>query len=168
MQSYSKISANPSISKQWRSLAVFLTIAFGIATIGSIITEGEIPHWYAMLDKPSFTPPGWVFAAAWSFLYSAMSVAMWRVWCRRHTKNIGNALTSYNCQLFLNCAWTIIFFGLHNPGFALVDIVLLQLANIATAIYFHRIDKIAGLLFIPYIAWISFAAVLNFYIWIAN
>ncbi len=156
------------LKTSWRPLAVFLTCTFAIASIGSLITEPALVDWYVNLEKPSFTPPGYVFGIAWSFLYSTMAVAMWRVWLRKKREDITLATVLYHTQLGLNLFWTIAFFGMHNPALALIDIFLLQLANIATTICFAKIEKLAGLLFLPYVLWISFATVLNFYIWISN
>ncbi len=163
-----KLTADSKLKSSWRSLAACLTLAFAVACIGGFVTEPALLDWYVNLDKPSFTPPGWVFGVAWSFLYSSMSVAMWRVWLKRQSFRITQAAVFYHVQLALNLLWTILFFGMHNPALALIDICLLQLANIATCVNFGKIDKIAGALFIPYVLWISFAAILNFYIWISN
>jgi len=168
MQAYSKMSSKPSYNSSWHSLALFVGIAFAVAFVGSMITEPALHSWYAHLEKPSFTPRGWVFGAVWSFLYSTMSFAFWRVWNKRGQANISVATVLYHFQLLLNLGWTFAFFGIHQPGLAFADILFLQLANFATAISFYKVDKLSGFLFIPYIWWISFASILNLYIWIAN
>lgn len=168
MQGYKQVQSENAIVKNWRPLFVFLISAYAVACVGNLITAPSLADWYAGLEKPAFTPPGWVFGAAWSFLYSSMAIAAWRVWLRRAEKKVDSSLLLYHAQLFLNLLWTVLFFGFHNPLFALVDIILLQLANIATADCFYKIDKLSGALFGPYILWVSFATILNFYIWIAN
>ena len=169
MQGYKQVQSENAILKHWRSLVVFLICAYAVACIGNLITAPALVDWFADLEKPAYTPPGWVFGAAWSSLYSSMAIAAWRVWLRRYLrKNIATALILYHVQLILNLAWTISFFGMHNPLLALAAIVLLQLANIATAASFHKIDRLSGFLFIPYILWVSFATILNFYICLAN
>ena len=140
-------------------------VCFAVAGLGGLATTPNIPNWYAGLAKPSWTPPGWLFGPVWSVLYLSMAVAAWLVWRK------GNAvvpLILFAVQLAFNAAWSWLFFGLHNPGAAFVDIVLLWAAIVATTIVFWRRSLVAGLLFVPYLAWVSFAAVLNFAIWRLN
>ena len=114
------------------------------------MTAPNIPNWYAGLVKPSWTPPGWLFGPVWSVLYLCMAVAAWLVWRK------GNALVPlafFAVQLAFNVAWSWLFFGLHSPGAALIDIVLLWVAITATTIAFWRRSLVAGLLFLPYLAW---------------
>lgn len=167
MQGYDKLSSR-FLMPSWRALVVFLTVTFSVALIGSLITAPALADWYLTLQKPAFTPPGWVFGAAWTFNYSAMAVAYWLVYLQRKTKPIGAATVWYHLQLSLNLLWVILFFGMHNPGLAFGEIILLQLANIGTAIAFFNINRLSGYLFIPYICWVSLACVLNCYVWIAN
>jgi len=146
-------------------LAVFLVLCFAVAGLGRLATTPNIPNWYADLAKPSWTPPDWVFGPVWSVLYLSMAVAAWLVWRE------GNALVSlilFAVQLALNAAWSWLFFRMHSPGAAFVDIVLLWVAIAATTAAFWRRSLAAGLLFVPYLAWVSFAAVLNFAIWRLN
>jgi translocator protein len=147
------------------ALVVLIVLCFAVAGLGGLATTPAIPTWYAGLAKPSWTPPGWVFGPVWSVLYLSMAVAAWLMWRK------GNALVPlalFAVQLALNAAWSWLFFGLHNPGAALVDIVLLWAAIAATTIAFWRRSLVAGLLFVPYLAWVSFAAVLNWAIWRLN
>ena len=124
--------------------------------------------WYARLTKPKFNPPAWVFAPVWTGLYLAMAVAAWLVWERGGWTAQKLPLALYLAQLLLNAAWTPLFFGAHRIGLALVDIVLQWLAIAATFFLFIRVNQFAGWLFVPYLAWVSFAAVLNFNIWRTN
>ncbi|MHB1038308.1 MAG: TspO/MBR family protein [Pirellulales bacterium] len=122
-------------------------------------------YFNGLLTKPSWTPPGWLFGPVWSVLYLSMAVAAWLVWRK------GNAvmpLALFAVQLTFNAAWSWLFFGLHSPGMAFIDIVLLWAAIVATTIVFWRRSLVAGLLFVPYLAWVSFAGVLNFGIWRLN
>ena len=149
----------------WIGLVVLIALCFAVAGIGGLATSPNIPNWYAGLNKPSWTPPGWLFGPVWSVLYLSMAVAGWLVWRK------GNALVPlafFAVQLIFNGAWSWLFFGLHNPGAAFVDIVLLWAAITATTIAFWRRSLVAGLLFLPYLAWVSFAAVLNWAIWRLN
>ena len=148
-------------------LALVGMVAFclGVAGIGGLATAPNIPTWYAGLVKPAWTPPGWIFGPVWSFLYLSMAVAAWLVWRR------GNALvplTLFAIQLAFNAAWSWLFFGLHSPGAAFIDVVFLWAAIAATMLVFWFRSTIAGLLFMPYLAWVSFATVLNFTIWRLN
>ncbi|MCS6818269.1 MAG: TspO/MBR family protein [Acidobacteriota bacterium] len=147
------------------ALGIFLGICFAVAGIGSWFTTPQIEGWYASLRKPGWTPPNWVFGPVWSALYTSMAVAAWLVW-RRH--GWGWELALFGVQLALNMAWSAIFFGLRNPGAALVEIFALWVMILATMLSFWRISSTAGWLMVPYLGWVSFAAVLNFVIWRMN
>jgi translocator protein len=149
-------------------LAGFLVACFAAAALGSVATTAAIPEWYATLDKPAFTPPSWVFGPAWTTLYILMAVAAWRVWTRDGFAGATTALTLFFIQLALNAAWSMIFFGLRAPGWALAEIIVLWVAIVATTIHFFRHSSVAGWLMVPYILWVSFATVLNAAIWRLN
>jgi translocator protein len=168
MQGCRELLSAGQLHNSRRSLILFLTIAFAVACLGSLIMEPGLVDWYTRLEKPVFTPPGWAFGAAWSFNYSSMAVAFWRVWLKRAQAKVQSAAIFYHLQLVLNVVWTWTFFEMHSPGLAFGCINILQLANIATALSFARIDRLSAYLLIPYLCWVSFATVLNFYIWIAN
>ena len=125
-------------------------------------------EWYTQLNKPSFNPPGWVFGPVWSVLYACMGVAAWLVWRRRGRTVARWALVLFAVQLALNAAWSPLFFGAHEPGWAFVDIVALWVALAATVVAFFKTQLAAGILMVPYLAWVSFAAVLNAAIWSLN
>jgi translocator protein len=146
----------------WLGLLLFISVCVIVAAIGGIATTPNIPVWYAGLEKPTWTPPNWLFGPVWSMLYLGMAVAAWLVW--RKGKAAG-PMALFTVQLVLNAAWSWLFFGLHRPDIAFVEILLLWLAIAATTIVFWRRSLAAGLLFLPYLAWVSFAAVLNFMIW---
>ena len=124
--------------------------------------------WYDNLAKPDWNPPSWVFGPVWTLLYVLMAVAAWRVWRKPASQPVDDALFFYGMQLALNAIWTPMFFGLQNPLIALLDIVLLLIAAAVTAVMFWRIDRTAGALFLPYVAWLGFAAALNWAIWHLN
>jgi tryptophan-rich sensory protein len=148
------------------ALAAFLAVTLAVGVTAAIFTEPQIAGWYATLAKPSFNPPNAVFAPAWTTLYILMAVAAWRVW--RVTGLMSVALTLYFLQLTLNFAWSMIFFGQHQVALALADIAALWLAILATLFAFFRADRWAGMLMLPYLAWVGFAAVLNYEIWRLN
>lgn len=137
--------------------------------IGSVFTVKSIPGWYATIAKPSFSPPNWVFGPVWATLYTLMGLAAWLVWRQRGTNpNVRAALVLFAVQLVLNAVWSIIFFGAHAIGWAFVEIVALWIAILLTTVWFFRVSHAAGILMIPYLLWVSFAAVLNFSLWRLN
>lgn len=147
-------------------LLIFLAFTLAVGFAGGRVTAPNIPTWYAALAKPSFSPPNSVFMPVWTALYVVMAVAAWRVW--RHTGLQSRALALWLIQLGLNFTWSFIFFGSHAPLAALIELAVLWFAILATLITFGRIDRPAGWLMIPYLAWVSFAGVLNFWIWRLN
>lgn len=139
--------------------------------IGSIFTTSAIPTWYEFLNKPTFNPPNWVFGPVWIILYTLMGISIYRIWIKKANKNnekIKLALQVFGIQLFLNALWSVIFFGLQNLGLALLEIIILWLVILYLIKLFWKIDKTASYLLIPYILWVSFAAILNYSIWNLN
>ncbi len=149
-------------------LIVLLTLCYAVAGIGGLATTPNIPTWYVDLAKPSWTPPGWVFGPVWSVLYFAMAVAAWLVWRQAGLAGAVAPMTLFGVQLLLNAMWSWLFFGLRNPGAAAVEIVLLWMAIAATMTAFWRRSVVAGILFVPYLVWVSFAVALNLAIWRLN
>jgi translocator protein len=152
-------------NNHWLALVVLLILCFAVAGVGGLATAPSIPNWYGALAKPSWTPPSWVFGPVWSALYLSMAVAALLVWRKDHAIA---PMVFFAVQLAFNAAWSWLFFGLHDPGAALMDIVLLWLAIAATMVVFWRRSTLAGTLFVPYLLWVSFAAALNFAIWRLN
>jgi len=150
------------------ALIAFLVLCFGAAGIGGAVTAESVRSWYPTLVKPFFNPPNWVFAPVWTLLYALMAVAAWRVWCAAGPRHAALALTAFAVQLVLNVCWSVVFFGLHAIGMALVEIIVLLAAIVTTMRLFWRHDQAAGLLFLPYLAWVSFATVLNAALWWLN
>lgn len=143
-------------------------IAEGAGILGSIFTVSSIRGWYLTLVKPSWNPPSWIFGPAWTTLYAFMGVAAALVWKQRTFPGAKTALWFYGIQLALNVLWSILFFGLKNPELAFAEIVVLLIMIIATTVLFWRINPWAGVLMLPYIAWVSFATYLNYTIWRLN
>src|SRR5690606_24204141 len=125
----------------------------------------EIEGWYRTIEKPSWNPPGWIFGPVWTTFYILMAVVVWRP---AGFAAAAMPLSLFAVQLVLNIAWSWIFFGLHQPGWAFAQIVLLWLAIAATTAAFYRSSPVAGSMMLPYLAWVSFASVLNFTIWRMN
>lgn len=130
--------------------------------IGSFVTTPAIPVWYASLRKPAFTPPNWLFAPVWIFLFFLMGCALFLVWRQGvRVPAVKSALLIFSLQLLLNVLWSFAFFGLKSPLAGFVVICALWIMIIVTIILFFRLSTIAGLLLVPYILWVSYAAVLN-------
>ena len=137
--------------------------------VGTVFTVSAIPAWYTTLVKPNLNPPGWIFGPVWTTLYLLMGIAAFLVWNRGWSRrDVKAALGVFLLQLVLNAVWSIIFFGLESPLWALVDIALMWLAIVWTMALFYKISKPAMWLLVPYILWVSFAAYLNYSIWILN
>ncbi len=151
----------------WPAIFILLSQAAGL--IGSIFTGPAIPGWYAGLNKPGFNPPGWLFGPVWLILYTMMGLASYFVWQKWNSGSLSRvALIIFFVHLALNALWSFLFFGLKNPQLAFFEIILLWVSILALIILFWAIDRRAAYLMIPYILWVSFAAVLNFSIWRLN
>jgi len=135
------------------------------AATGVIFRPGD---WYKQLDKPRWRSPDWLFAPVWTVLYASIGLSGWLVWLEAGIADAALPLSVYAVQLLLNAAWPPIFFGLHRPGLAVVEIMVLWAAIVATIIMFHPVTAAAALLLFPYLAWVSFATVLNLSIWRRN
>lgn len=150
------------------SLIVFIVLCFYAGWIGQTFTASSIDVWYPLLNKPSFCPPNWVFAPAWSILYFLMAVAAWLVWKKRKVVDVRLAIAWFAVQLMLNICWTAFFFGLRWPDGALVEIIVLWNVIVWTTFRFSQIDRRAAFFLLPYLGWVAFAAVLNFEFWRLN
>jgi benzodiazapine receptor len=154
-----------SLGKNILGLCGWLLLCFAAASPGALWPPAE---WYAALQKPSWNPPGWIFGPVWSALYTMMAVAAWLVWRRGGFAAQGRPLGAFLAQLALNALWTPLFFGLHRPGVAFAEILLLWLAIAGTIALFWRVQRAAAWLLAPYLAWVGFAAVLNGTLWRLN
>ncbi|MCX6791223.1 MAG: tryptophan-rich sensory protein [Candidatus Gribaldobacteria bacterium] len=138
----------------------------GAGMLGAVFTTPAIASWYATLAKPSFSPPNWVFTPVWTLLFLLMGVALFLVWNEKSKgKNIQTAVLVFFQQLALNVLWSVLFFGLHSPLLALIEIIILWLSIVMTIFYFAKISKTAAWLLVLYLVWVSFATFLNFSIW---
>jgi translocator protein len=151
--------------RRWLGLAAWVVLPLAVGGgMGSLFQPGA---WYASLEKPAFNPPSWVFGPVWTALYVLMGVAAWLVW-ERFGGAARTALAVFGVQLAFNAAWSVLFFGLRSPGLAFAWIVILWSLIVATLVLFWRLRPLAGVLLVPYLAWVSFAAVLNLAIWRLN
>lgn len=154
-----------NIIKLIASILLCLLIGF----IGSFFTAPSIEGWYASLAKPSFNPPNWVFGPVWTTLYIIMGISLFLILRKRKkTKLFGLAIFAFSLQLYLNLLWSIIFFGFQLPFLAFLEIIILWIQILLTIIIFWKISKIASILLFPYIAWVTLASVLNYFVFILN
>ena len=148
-------------------LSIIICQAAGL--IGTIFTMDSIPTWYATLNKPSFNPPNWLFGPVWTVLYLMMGISLFIVW-KEDLKNkiVKSAFIIFMIQLFLNTIWSVVFFGMQSISGGLIIIVLLWIMILFTIIKFMKISRVAGILLIPYLLWVSFATFLNYSIFQLN
>jgi tryptophan-rich sensory protein len=151
-------------------LLLAVGLSFCAASVGSFFTVSDDgSNWYEALKKPFFTPPDWVFGPVWTILYLMMGIAAFLVWNRGVPKShVRVALVFFVVQLVFNTAWSVIFFGFHSVGLALLEIIFLWFAILATIVSFWRVDRVAAGILLPYILWVSFAVVLNTAIYLLN
>lgn len=159
-----------SSKESFMSLIISFVISFLIATIGSLATTPSIKGWYSTsIIKPPISPPNWIFAPVWTLLFIFMAIAAYLVWQnRRNNKNANIGLVFYVIQLILNCFWSISFFAMRNPLLAFIVIIFLWITILLTIYYFFKVNKTAAYLMIPYILWVSFASILNCWIYLLN
>ena len=141
-----------------------------VGYISSIVTRENIPTWYALINKPFFTPPNWVFSPVWTLLYIMIGFAAGSVWNKIDTDeaNVKKAFLFFLIQLALNALWSFLFFGLQNPFLASIEIILLWLMIYETYKQFKNIDKLAANLLLPYLVWVSYATLLTISVWYLN
>jgi translocator protein len=150
-------------------VAVSVIICLAVGALSGIATSSSVSTWYTTLNKPPFNPPNWLFAPVWTLLYAMMGVAAGIVWSRaKESMGVKLALGLFVGQLLLNSLWSVLFFGLRNPTAALVEIVVLWVAILLSINRFYLISKAAAWLLVPYLIWVSFAALLNASIVILN
>ncbi len=143
-------------------LGVFLALVFAAASSGALFQPGA---WYASLNKPSWTPPNWLFPVAWSVLYLLIAIAGWKVW---QVEGVKAALIVWGISLLINMSWSYIMFERKEIGLALVDLILLWISIVAFMVLAWPVSQTATYLFIPYLAWVSIAGALNFSVWRLN
>jgi benzodiazapine receptor len=152
----------------WK-LVVSIIASLAAGAIGSVFTRQAIPTWYDTLEKPIFNPPNWVFMPVWTLLYIMMGVAAFLVWRKGlENRQVRIALIVFLVQLVLNTLWSVVFFGFESPLLGLIVIAALWVAILFSTLMFYRISRVAGVLMLPYLLWVTFAAVLNESIWLLN
>jgi benzodiazapine receptor len=168
----------PPISYWKDSLRLGISIAIPLmaGVIGSIFTSESVSTWYQTIEKPSFSPPNWLFGPVWTTLYVLMGLSLFLVWRATSTTTFTkdrrgrkiSAFIAFGSQLILNVLWSFIFFGLRSPQLAFAEIVILLISIVVTIAIFYRISKLAAVLMIPYAVWVTFASLLNLQIWLLN
>ena len=155
---------------KYAKILVCVASCLAIGFLSGQVTKDAVITWYPTIIKPSFNPPNWIFAPVWSLLFTFMGIAAGLIWIKidKNREIVKKALTFFVIQLILNALWSYLFFGLQNPLLALFEIILLWLMIFETYNLFVKIDKIASYLFIPYLAWVGFALILNGNIWWLN
>lgn len=149
-------------------LSFFITTAHLAGIIGSFFTAPKIETWYFFLEKPFFSPPNWLFAPVWIVLYTLMGISAFIVLQKSQSSRAKSAFCFYGAQLLVNALWSVIFFGFQSPFLGFLTIIALWFLIFVTTVKFWKIEKFAGLLFLPYFFWVTFAMVLNFFIWQLN
>lgn len=150
-------------------LLASLAVCYAASGIGALATGPAVQNWYPTLAKPAFNPPNWVFAPVWTVLFTLMGIALFLVWRQIGIEpGVRTAMALFGVQLVLNVLWSVLFFGLRMPLAGFIEILVLWVAIALTIASFFRFSAVAGWLLVPYIAWVSFAAVLNFAIWRLN
>ena len=143
-------------------IVIAVVVCAGIGALSGIATANSVNDWYLTLNKPPFNPPNWLFAPAWTLLYTLMGIAAALVWHKGlDNPLVKSALGIFAIQLALNALWSILFFGMQNPTIALVEIIILWGMILWTILKFNKVNKTAGWLLVPYLAWVTFATVLN-------
>ena len=151
----------PDLRPRWLPLTGFIASAFAAGGLGAWATSSNVRAWYPMLRKPTWNPPAWLFGPTWTLLYILMGMAAWRAWRTRH-KETRAVVAVYFVQLLVNAAWSVLFFGLRQPTWALADITVLWALLAWMQVGLVRIDRLSAWLWLPYFLWVSFASVLNF------
>ena len=150
------------------ALVVFVGLSVGAAALGGLFTARGVAAWYPTIAKPEWTPDPSVIGAAWTILYPVIGLVGWLIWRAGPSRAVTLALVLWAVQMALNAAWSGLFFGARSPGLAFAGIVLLWLAILGTVLAAWRPSPTASLMFVPYLAWVSFAGALNLAIWRLN
>jgi len=154
--------------KNYQKLILSILLPLALGMLGSVFTSSSLSDWYANLVKPDFSPSNWLFAPAWTALYILMGLSFYYIWKMGYSRKTKLAFHIYFIQLFLNLLWSFLFFGLRNPLLGLVEIVMLWFVIAANILLFYGLNKNSAYLLVPYILWVSFASVLNYYMFILN
>lgn len=157
-----------TLSNNWK-LAICIFICQGTGIISGLLTNTQNNAWYDTIVKPSWNPPGYLFGPVWTVLYLLMAISLWIIWKSNAPEDQKTeACLIFAAQLFLNFWWTILFFKIHSPITALVEIIVMIILIFFTILRFSEISKTAAWLLVPYISWVFFATILNYNLWLLN
>jgi tryptophan-rich sensory protein len=166
-----------SYGKDILRLGISIAAPLIAGVIGSIFTSESVSTWYQTIEKPSFSPPNWLFGPVWTTLYVLMGISLFLIWRAtsttttfpedRRSRKIA-AFIAFGSQLILNVLWSFIFFGLRSPQLAFAEIVILLISIVVTIVIFYKISRLAAVLMMPYAGWVTFASFLNLQIWLLN
>ena len=168
MRMAESMGSRPHKKQDVLGLFACIILCLAVSAGGGAITATSVDTWYQALEKPTFNPPDWLFAPVWNLLYLLMGIAAWRVWRLQSSRALRPVYMVFGLQLCLNLAWSCLFFGLQRIDLALVEIIILLAVIIINMVMFRNFDRLAGLLFVPYIAWVTYATILNASLWILN
>jgi benzodiazapine receptor len=157
----------PSLSQQLVGLAGWLLASFSAGAIGAVASV-EARTFYGQLIRPDWAPPGWIFAPVWTTLYALMGIAAWLIWRRNGFKASQKPLTLFSVQLAVNALWSWLFFAWRQGGLAFAEVVVLWVLVLFTCLSFWRSHVPAGVLMLPYLAWVTFASLLTYATWQLN
>ena len=153
--------------RYWK-LAGAIVVSELAGGIGAIFTTSKIPTWYATLNQPSWNPPAWLFGPVWTILYALMGASLWLLWQAKDSERKRAALVVFWAQLAVNVLWSVVFFGLENPGLGVAVILVLFFLIITLIDHAWKVNRWASVIMIPYAAWVAFASVLNYTVWQLN
>jgi len=153
---------------QVAKLFVSIILPLSLGAIAGMFTAQSVPEWYATLNRPSFSPPNWIFGPVWTILYILMGISLFLIWKQDVSKERNRAILVFLMQLLLNFGWSFIFFYFHEIGMALVEIILLWMNIVIMLVLFYRIKPIAAYINIPYLLWVTFATLLNASFYLLN
>lgn len=153
--------------RNWVKLLISIAVPQVVAATAAYFTVAGIGSWYQTIQRPTWNPPNWLFGPVWTMLYLLMGIALYLVW-KTNVSNKRSAILLWCLQLAANFLWSILFFGQHQIGGALIDLAVLWLLILLTIFAFARINKVAAWLLVPYISWVTFAGILNYTIWLLN
>jgi len=147
---------------------ISIIVPLSIGFIGSLFTSISVNTWYTTINKPAFNPPNWIFGPVWTVLFILIGISFYLVWSLDFGNNKWLTIGIFSLNLLLNLSWSLLFFGLKNPFLAFIEIIILWMVILANIIVFYTVSKISGILLIPYLLWVGFASILNYYIYILN
>ncbi len=154
--------------KNFLKLIISIAIALSAGILGSLFTSRSVKTWYNTINKPIFNPPNWLFSPVWTILFILMGISFYIIW----KKNFGNKkillISIFGIQIFLNILWSLFFFGLQSILLGFIEIIILWLFILINTVLFYKVDRIAGIILIPYLLWVSFASILNFTLLLLN